>query len=251
MKTRSFLFLSTLAALAGLLGTTSTARSQTVISSLPYTITTGGLYVLNGNLSSAQTGGNLITINASNVTIDFQDHFISGPSSGGVPANGIYAIERANIVIKNGTISHCNYGLYFESSTNNNATTNAVNARVDTMRVAHCLEDGICLNHQPSARITNCQVSQIGTSTSTRYTAGIETIGPEVTVQGCSVSDITAGSGINAYCIFADNGVFVRQNQLSNGTDAVRFGIYQDNLCYQCTNLFTGGTDGGGNTSSN
>ena len=115
------------------------------------------------------------------------------------------------------------------------------------MRVAHCTAEGITLFSQPSALITNCQISQIGTSSSNSYTAGINIAGPGVTVQGNSVSNVVAGSGLNAYCIYAEDGVFVRQNQLSSGTDAVRLGIYQDNLCYHCPNYFTGGIDAGGN----
>ncbi len=250
MKIRSTPFRITLAALALLVGVSAAAHAQTVINSLPYVISEGGQYVLNSNLVMSQTTGTGIQINASNVTIDFQDHYMSGPSSGNTPVYGIYAKERANIVIKNGTISHFNYGVNLDSN-GDNTTTNAVDARVENMRIAHCSAVGVALYHQPSARILDCQISQIGLSNSTGSNAGIYVVGPQVTIQGNTVSDITAGPGLGHWCILADNGVFIRQNQLSNGSDAVRLGIYQDNLCYQCTNLFTGGIDAGGNYSQN
>ena len=63
--------------------------------------------MLGSNLNSAQTGGNLITVNASNVTIDLQGHFLTGSTDPNSSAVGIYANERANLTIRNGPISHC------------------------------------------------------------------------------------------------------------------------------------------------
>jgi hypothetical protein len=63
-------------------------HTQTVIHSLPYTITASGNYVLGANLSYSPSGfTGAITINQSNVTIDLNGHYISNPV-----ANSAFAI---------------------------------------------------------------------------------------------------------------------------------------------------------------
>ena len=147
---------------AGLLSAV-TAHAQTVITALPYTITSGGADVLNANLGSSQTSGNLITVDAANVTIDFQDHYITGlAGSTSQSTIGVYASERSNITLKNGTISHCEYGLLLTG--NGSATTNSVDHQVDNMRVTYCTFTGVEIVASPVSRVTNCQVSQTGDS---------------------------------------------------------------------------------------
>ena len=247
MPTRSFLFrpsFAALAALAILLCAAAATQAQTVISSLPYTTTGPGSYVLNANLSSTQTSGNLITVNNSNVIIDLQNHSISGPNVASQTTIGIYASEVTNVTIQNGTIVHCNTGIYIAG--NNTAATNSLNERITNMRVSKCNSFGIEFDESPASLITNCQISQIGSSTSTA-SAGISLYGAGVTVQGCTIGSVTVAAGYSSYCISAVPGSFARQNELSGTTYGVLGGIYQDNLAHNCTNAFSGGTDAGGN----
>ena len=224
---------------------TSAPVASSVISSLPCTITTPGIYVLDANLSSAQASGNLITVNASNVVINFQNYTVSGPNATTQTTVGIYASEVTNVTIENGTIVHCNTGICLAG--NNTTTTNNLNQHIDNMRVSKCNSQGIEFTESPASLITNCQISQIGLSTST-YSAGISLYGTGVTVQGCTISTITAASGSNSYCISAVAGSFARQNQLSSATVGLSGGIYQDNVARACANAFTNGTDAGGNS---
>ena len=222
--------------------------APTVISSLPYTVPGPGSYVLNANLSSTQTSGNLITVNNSNVIIDFQNHTLSGPNVTSQTTIGIYASEVTNVTIQNGTIVHCNTGIYIAG--NNTAATNSLNERITNMRVSKCNSFGIEFDESPASLITNCQISQIGSSTSTA-SAGISLYGAGVTVQGCTIGSITVASGYSSYCISSVTGSFARQNQLSSATVGLNGGIYQDNVAQNCTTAFSGGIDAGGNTSSN
>jgi parallel beta-helix repeat protein len=73
--------------------------SRVLISKLPFTITTGGSYYLDGDLTSDANG---ITVDTNNVTIDLSGFSIIGPGSG--INYGIYMNGRRNVQIHNGTV---------------------------------------------------------------------------------------------------------------------------------------------------
>lgn len=217
------------------------AQTPTVINHLPYVINTKGLYVLTNDLSSSQTSGNLILINANNVTIDFQGHFLSGPVGNTTQTTtGIYAYERSNVTIRNGTIAYCNYGVYLYG--NPATTTNAVGGVVENMRVTYCYGIGIAVNYYLASRVTNCQVSKIGYNGATNV-FGINGYGNGTLIQGNTVSNVTANT---SYGIYAGGG-YARQNVVTNAGYGVVGGKYQDNLTSGCGYPVYGGTDAGGN----
>ena len=77
-------------------------EARTPISALPFTISSSGSYFVTGNLT-AQAGGNGVTINASNVTLDLGGFELVG--NGGVGAFGIrVSAGRFNVIIRNGTV---------------------------------------------------------------------------------------------------------------------------------------------------
>jgi hypothetical protein len=81
--------------------------AQTVISSLPYTISTAGVYVLNQSLSYPSGSGTAITIKASNVTLNLNGHGIikTAAQNSSNTAIAIHASNFENITIENGEIS--------------------------------------------------------------------------------------------------------------------------------------------------
>jgi hypothetical protein len=86
-----------------------TARAETTacqpIPSLPYTISAPGIYCLTTDLSTSMTEGRAITIEANSVVLDLNGHKLGGLGAGpGSLAVGIYALDRENITIRNGTI---------------------------------------------------------------------------------------------------------------------------------------------------
>jgi hypothetical protein len=91
--------------------------AQTVIKSVPHTITASGTYTLSANLTYAGAKP-VITINASNVTIDFAGHVLTSTNSTvgtkGVvlPASGG---NQSNVTIKNGTITNFTWGIYADA----------------------------------------------------------------------------------------------------------------------------------------
>ncbi len=229
----------------------TSAHAQTVITSLPYTINTSGTYVLAANLNGTVTTGALITVNASNVTLDMKEFYISGPVSGSGNLTGVSANEQANVTVKNGTIAFCATGVDIEGS--GNADSNAVNAQIENVRVTYCYFSGVIVNDVPASRIRRCQISQIGVNSIANNRLGINLGGPGITVQDNTISDIVAsssGSG-NTYGIGADTGDFVFQNQISGAHIGIAGGIYQDNLLHATTTPVQSGTDGGGNINDN
>src|SRR5450759_1739926 len=89
----------------------------TAITTLPYTITTQGVYCLTGHLSTAIPSSNAIDIANNNVVLDLSGFKIGGLSAGlGTTAVGIYANQRQNITIKNGTVRGFWYGIYLSDT---------------------------------------------------------------------------------------------------------------------------------------
>src|SRR5262245_9719378 len=85
----------------------------TAIASLPYTISVQGVYCLAGDLSTGMTSGSAIVIATNNVVLDLNGHRIGGLAAGpGTQATGIYANDRQNITIRNGTIRGFYNGIY-------------------------------------------------------------------------------------------------------------------------------------------
>ncbi len=100
--------LMTLIALAtALMATPAKAETIecTVIDSIPFIITVQGIYCLTGNLASSLTSGEMITVATNNVTIDMNGFKLGGLAAGTATlANGIFALDRRNITIRNGSI---------------------------------------------------------------------------------------------------------------------------------------------------
>jgi parallel beta-helix repeat protein len=82
------------------------------VSSLPATVSTQGVWCLKGDLSTAITDGNAITIAANNVTIDCNNFKIGGLAAGDAStAFGISASGRQNVTIRHCGIRGFQYGI--------------------------------------------------------------------------------------------------------------------------------------------
>jgi len=87
----------------------------TVIDTIPIIITVQGVYCLKGNLASSLTSGNMIEVATNNVTIDMNGFKLGGLAAGaGTNANGIFALNRRNITIRNGSIRGFFRGIFLD-----------------------------------------------------------------------------------------------------------------------------------------
>lgn len=96
----------------------SAARAEitncTAIASVPYTITTAGIYCLTKDLKPQDNYYiNAIDIQADNVTLDLNGYLLQGSRAACHPVKsaGIYADNRKNITIRNGTIRGFDSGI--------------------------------------------------------------------------------------------------------------------------------------------
>lgn len=89
----------------------------TVIDSIPFIITVQGIYCLKGNLASGLASGDMITVATNNVTIDMNGFKLGGLAAGtGTTAHGIFALDRRNITIRNGSIRGFHRGIHLQGN---------------------------------------------------------------------------------------------------------------------------------------
>ena len=150
----------------------ATVEAATVITSLPYTITTQGSYIINQNLTANWHG---IKVQANNVTIDLNGYSIAGNNTSG--GYGVYMNGCSNVEIRNGTIRNFgSHGIYEESSSGKSH-------RVINVRVVNNKGSGIYLNGS-NHMVKDCTASNNGFD-------GI------YAADGCAVSGNTAYSNGN------------------------------------------------------
>ena len=251
--------------------------APTIIKTAPYTITAPGYYQLGANLSYAGNGSAndaIITVNVSGVTLDFGGHLISGTTNAATQLYGVYANERGDLTIKNGTIGHCFIGVYLLG--NGNANSLNINQSVHDMLITNCFYAGTLLDGATNSLVNACRVSNIGGTTVFSFTVnginlsaqgyahglffaggvgnsitnntitnltatngniGVEDDSNEVFASGNTISKLGAsGTGIY-YVAFAVN------NTISSSPYGIYYCTkYANNLTSNCTTPFTSGT---------
>ena len=101
-----------------LLGALCGVYADTYINSLPYTINSSGIYILNASCTNLSVTA--ITIDADNVILNGNGKVLDGNETSGT--YGIYVNNSKNITIKNLTVKEFYDGIYLDSSYNNTIT---------------------------------------------------------------------------------------------------------------------------------
>lgn len=137
------------------------AHSQTPITSVPFTISTPGNYIVPNELFYPSPGGTAITINTPNVTIDFAGHFLFCSAASPVN-NGILVNHGGNVTIRNGSVVGFYHCIFFSSPSTSSLNVAEV---IENMRVANA-HDGIYIVAPSGCRIqrnyiANCTANGI------------------------------------------------------------------------------------------
>jgi hypothetical protein len=253
----------------------------TVITYLPYTISSEGVYCFSGNLSTSMTAGDAISINADNVVIDMNGWKLDGLDAGTETlAKGIFALQRKNITIRNGTISGFRVGIHIEDSDPYTISQAHLieQIRVDRNTIQGIVIDGIGNivrnNHVVAtgggtspgiagrafgiwmrgtgARIINNDIINT-TATNTGEGYGIAIGGSDGSVVEANRIEGLSSDAATNYGLLINNSsnVLVVGNRITTAINGIVFtdsdGKYRDNLTSNVSTPYTGGTDSGGN----
>ena len=206
-------------------------------------------YRLAGNLSTPQTTGSAIEIQANNVVLDLNGYRLNGRGAGpGTNARGINALNRQNITIRNGSVRGFVYGIVLEmgGGVSQGHMVEDVRAEQNTL-------GGI--NVQGAANIVrNNHVVDTGGSTvlgSDAAAFGIYMVGTEAQVLNNDVSRTTKqgfGTSTGMWLALVTSGFVVNNRVASSDQGFVLGGTkYRDNLTSNVSFPYLGGTDAGNN----
>ena len=228
------------------------AHSETVnctaITSLPAVITVQGVYCFTDNLSTAMTSGNAIDIQTNNVILDLNGFKLGGLAAGlGTQTVGINALNRQNITIKNGTIRGFLTGILLFGASQGHV--------VEDIRADQNTLAGIDVRGAGTI-VRNNQVVATGGTTTLGVNAdatGIEVVGAGPRVLNNDVIDtVKQGTGIarGIYLLAATGGLAVN-NRITEADRGIEYeastGKFRDNVTFDVTTPFTGGTNIGNN----
>jgi hypothetical protein len=283
MKTKKCFLVQVILSLSVILLFCNFAQAETtnctVITSLPITITTQGIYCLTSDLSTSMASGMAITIANNNVMIDLNGHKLGGLAAGsGTQVYGIYADQRKNITIRNGTVRGFYYGIWLHDlspfTTSQGHLIEDIRADMNTFFGINVAGKGnIIRNNQvvstggstntydaygivavgPGSRVLNNDIIETKEQ-STGVAAGIYgPISPGSVVENNRIGNSSLGTG-TSYGINIKNSsdVLVSNNRVTTMNYGVDYAIgstgkYRDNLTSGVTFPYSGGTNAGNN----
>ena len=252
-----------------------------MITSIPYTITQAGSYCLDRDLTmSSEDPGAAITIAASQVVLDLNSFTLANyPVHPRLTAtNGIYALNRQHITVRNGTVRGFLRGVYLQGSFNgfneehlvegigaddNNYEGIAVEGSGTVVRNNRVLAlPGSSLSGLGegrgirvmgvAAQVLDNQVFEVHGEPGTSRAYGIYVNSSYATVQGNRVANARELTELTiAIGIVAPN-VLVLDNRMSLFDQGLSFesggsGKYRDNVTVSVATPYTGGTNLGNN----
>jgi hypothetical protein len=218
---------------AVLLVLTSVGHAQTVITSLPFTISVPGNYVLGSNLTFSSATGNAITVNASGVTIDLKGYRIDNPTTSN-SAFAIYSSNKASITVKNGHIAGFGVGINLNNTSFGN---NNVDHVVEDMRLTNC-SIGILQRYGRTSTFRNNQIiTEVPGGVGILIIAGVGNRMTGNVIFGYSGGFIAAG-------MVCTGGNYIDRNTVANCTLGIGMSSsekYRFNTTFNCTTPFNFG----------
>jgi nitrous oxidase accessory protein NosD len=184
------------------------------IDNLPYEITEEGVYCFTGNLSTDTISGSAITINVDNVVIDLKGWMLDGLDAGTLTkTEGIYAKDRFNISIRNGTIRGFYYGIYLHGD----PTTDSQGHLIEDIHAIQNRLGGIVIVGTDSIIRRNMVLESGGSTVSANVSAfGIHTFGHGVRLLNNDIINTAASGSGNAWALYLvqSHGAVVESNRV-------------------------------------
>ena len=225
-----YAIITLIAALAISQGTAEAETTNcTAITTLPYTISAQGIYCLNSDLTTGITSGSAITIATNNVTIDLNGRKLGGLAAGaGTGAYGIYAYQKKNITIRNGSIRGFYWGIrlydFSPYTTSSGHLIEDIRADGNTFAGIQVIGTGnIIRNNQ----VVNTGGSTVSGSTNA---SGIYAAGPGSSIVNNDITNTVEQTGGSSHSVYANtcNGCSIENNRVSNSAagPSGSYGVY-------------------------
>jgi hypothetical protein len=208
----------------------------TVISSVPFTITSPGIYCLRSDLNlSTSNLVNAITIDADNVVLDLNGHVLSNTGGGlSTAARGVYGtVKHRDITVKNGTIRTFRVCVLLDETFP--ATDNRTHI-VEDLKLENCRAQGInVIGRASTVRRNVVRDTTGGTLDEPHFGIIVNGRGSQVYDNLVHHVDRTA-TFLSVGIAVGDVDVTVVNNRVSNVDQGIFFfllgtsGVYRDNL---------------------
>jgi hypothetical protein len=236
------------------LGAAAGARAETTqcaaIAAVPVTIAIPGVYCLTSDLDYAPASGTAIRINASNVVLDLNGHALRGLAGSSTTAYGIYAEQRQNVTVMNGTVRGFETGVYLGDLA---PFTTARGYVVEGMRVENSTGSGIEVDGRVGI-VRHNQVLATGPGPQPFNTFGIVLCGPGARAINNDVARVDKqGAAISYGVWFCDSSVdaIALGNRITEADQGIYMALatvkYRDNLTLDVLLPYVLGTDAGNN----
>lgn len=213
----------------------STGDNCTAITSLPYTISSAGVYCFTGNLETSVTTGNAITIEADNVVIDLNGWMLDGLDAGASTVTmGISGSELTNTTIRNGTIRGFYRGIRL---TGVDPYTDSGGHLIEGVRVDKNLNVGFFIQGSGNIVRRN-EVINTGGST-LQASVGISSFGPAARVLDNDIISTRGGATLRAYGIYMAyaDGAVVENNRVHEVYNSFPTGTSEGIRCYNSSGV--------------
>lgn len=214
----------------------------TQIAAVPTTLTTSGIYCLKSNLTTGRARGFAIRVRANNVVIDLNGFTLRNVRGAATTAAGIFARDKSNIVVRNGTIIGFYRGIYLDNNSGQSANhlvekirgigngfaaiqVEGENLVVRNNQVSQTgpnddtiTANGIYVGDFKNARVSGNTVSDTQESQTARGIFAIS--GSEIVIENNMVSDTNSATATYAVHVQSTNRAHIRNNQLLNQVSA-------------------------------
>jgi len=199
-----------------LLAPAAMARAEVVnctnIATLPFTVTSPGIYCFNASLAYPAASGIAINIASDDVVLDLNGHVLDGSAAGPATTTyGILALDRTNVTVRNGAVRGFYIGVQL-------AGRSPQNNLAEDLRVDRSTTYGLVLRGLGSVARHNIVTRTGGVANG--LAIGIYGAGDGVHVVDNEVVGTVEGPGGQAMGIRVDSGVgaVVERNVVSNAS---------------------------------